>query len=85
MPDPAPILTTEQLAQVLRLLKRADSVELKLSVPDANRRFTVAALGMDPSTPRSGRSCPSIHRTCGSTSTVSWCGRRASRARRGTL
>ena len=31
-------LSTEQLAGVLRLLKGSDSVELKLSVPDANRR-----------------------------------------------
>jgi hypothetical protein len=48
MPEPAPTLSTEQLAQVLRLLKGADTVELKLSVPDANHRSTVAALGMDP-------------------------------------
>jgi len=41
-------LSTEQLAQVLRLLRQADSVELKLSVPDAGRRSAVAALGMDP-------------------------------------
>lgn len=41
-------LSTEQLAQVLRLLKGADSVELKLSVPDADRRSAVAALDMDP-------------------------------------
>ena len=41
-------LSTEQLAEVLRLLKGADSVELKLSVPDADRRSAVAALDMDP-------------------------------------
>jgi hypothetical protein len=41
-------LSTEQLARVLRLIRSADSVELKLSVPDANRRSTVAALDMDP-------------------------------------
>jgi hypothetical protein len=41
-------LSSEQLAQVLRLLKGADSVELKVSVPDADRRSAVAALGMDP-------------------------------------
>jgi hypothetical protein len=33
---------------VLRLLRSADSVELKLSVPDADRRSAVAALGIDP-------------------------------------
>ena len=41
-------LSNDQLIEVLRLIKGADSVELKLSVPDANRRSTVAALGMDP-------------------------------------
>ena len=44
----APTLSTEQVAQVLRLLRSADSVELKLSVPDADRRSAVAALGIDP-------------------------------------
>ncbi|MGH9227990.1 MAG: adenylate cyclase [Acidimicrobiales bacterium] len=49
MPDAgAPTLSTEQVAQVLRLLRSADSVELKLSVPDADRRSAVAALGIDP-------------------------------------
>jgi hypothetical protein len=33
---------------VLKLLKGADSVELKLSVPDENRRSALAALGIDP-------------------------------------
>ncbi len=33
---------------MLKLIKGADSVEMKLSVPDANRRSTVTALGMDP-------------------------------------
>src|SRR4051794_39452043 len=41
-------LSPEQLSEVLGLLKGADSVELKLSVPDADRRSTVAALAMDP-------------------------------------
>jgi hypothetical protein len=41
-------LSVEQVADVLRLIKGADSVELKLSVPDANRRSAVANLGMDP-------------------------------------
>jgi len=40
-------LSTEQTAQVLRLIKQADSVELKLSVPDADRRSAIAALDMD--------------------------------------
>jgi hypothetical protein len=41
-------LTDEQLADMLALTSHADSVELKLTVPDAQRRSTVAALGMDP-------------------------------------
>jgi hypothetical protein len=44
----APALSGEQLAELLGLIKGADSVELKLSVPDGNRRSTVAALDMDP-------------------------------------
>ena len=43
-----PALSAEQLTQVLKLVKHADSVELKLSVPDADRRSAVTALGMDP-------------------------------------
>jgi hypothetical protein len=41
-------LTDEQLSELLRLVRGADSVELKLTVPDANRRSTVAALELDP-------------------------------------
>jgi len=41
-------LTSEQLTELLRLVEGADSVELKLTIPDADRRSTVAALGMDP-------------------------------------
>jgi hypothetical protein len=44
----SPTLSTEQVAQLLRLLRRVDAVELKLSVADADRRSAVAALGMDP-------------------------------------
>ena len=40
-------LSTEQIAEVLGLLKGSDSVELKLSVPDTNRRSAVASLGID--------------------------------------
>jgi hypothetical protein len=45
---PVPVLSAEQLVDLLALLRGADSVELKLSVPDSHRRSTVAALGMDP-------------------------------------
>jgi hypothetical protein len=41
-------LTDAQLQEMLALTKNADSVELKLTVPDSQRRSTVAALGMDP-------------------------------------
>ena len=41
-------LSDAQLEQLLDLTKRADSVELKLTVPDAERRSTITALGMDP-------------------------------------
>jgi hypothetical protein len=41
-------LADAQLADVLALMKRADSVELKLTVPESARRTTVTALGLDP-------------------------------------
>jgi len=41
-------LSPEQLTEVLGLMQGADSVELKLSVPDGDRRSTVAALDIDP-------------------------------------
>lgn len=49
MPDTGTsTLSTEQVARVLKLLRIAGSVELKVSVPDADRRSAVAALGIDP-------------------------------------
>ena len=44
----APNLSDEQLREVLGLIKGADSVELKLTIPDEHRRSTVMRLGMDP-------------------------------------
>jgi hypothetical protein len=41
-------LTAEQIGELLKLIRGADSVELKLSVPDAGQRSAVAALDMDP-------------------------------------
>jgi hypothetical protein len=41
-------LSDEQLIEVLELIKDADSVELKLTVPESEHRGTIAALGMDP-------------------------------------
>jgi len=41
-------LTDAQLAEALALTRDADSVELKLTIPDTQRRATVAALEIDP-------------------------------------
>ena len=41
-------LTDAQLEQMLALTTHADSVELKLTVPDSQQRSTVTGLGMDP-------------------------------------
>ena len=41
-------LSDAQLEELLALARDADSVELKLTVPDSERRSTVTALGMDP-------------------------------------
>ena len=43
-----PALSGEQLSELLKLLKGADSVELKLTVPESDQRSAVAALQMDP-------------------------------------
>jgi hypothetical protein len=40
--------TDEQLQELLPLVEEADSVELKLTVPDAAQRSAVVALGLDP-------------------------------------
>ena len=41
-------LTDKQLGELLELVKGADSVELKLTVPESSQRSTIAALQMDP-------------------------------------
>jgi hypothetical protein len=41
-------LSTEQLSQLLELIEGADTVELKLTVPDKGHRSAVGALEMDP-------------------------------------
>jgi hypothetical protein len=43
-----PRLSTDELAQLLSLLEGADTVELKLTVPDVGHRSAVDALEMDP-------------------------------------
>ena len=42
------LLSDEDVARVIALVKDVDSVELKLSVPEADQRAVVTALGMDP-------------------------------------
>ena len=46
--DPAPKLVGDDLIRLLEVVKDADSVELKLTVPEGSQRSTVAALGVDP-------------------------------------
>jgi hypothetical protein len=43
-----PVLTDEQLGELLHLVRGADSVELKLTVPESHQRSAVEALGIDP-------------------------------------
>jgi hypothetical protein len=43
-----PALTAEQLSEMLKLTREADSVELKLTVPEQHRRSAVEALAIDP-------------------------------------
>src|SRR6188508_3738451 len=44
---PKPLMD-EELEKMFELVRGADSVELKLTVPDAHQRSTATALGMDP-------------------------------------
>jgi hypothetical protein len=46
---------------MLSLIKGADSVELKLTIPESSQRSTIEALGSIRSAPRSG-SCTSMTR-----------------------
>jgi hypothetical protein len=48
MTKPRPRLTDEQLQEVLGLIKEADTVELKLTVPDTDHRSAIRSLEMDP-------------------------------------
>jgi hypothetical protein len=43
-----PVLSTAQIAEVTKLTKVADTVELKLVVPMSAHRATIAGLGLDP-------------------------------------
>jgi hypothetical protein len=44
----APKLSDSELVEMLSLMKGADSVELKLTIPESSQRSTLEALGMDP-------------------------------------
>jgi hypothetical protein len=44
----APALSDQQLAEMLSVMKSADSVELKVTIPESIQRSTVEALGIDP-------------------------------------
>ena len=46
--EPQTRLSDEQVAEMLALTRDADSVELKMTVPDSYRRAAAAALGADP-------------------------------------
>jgi hypothetical protein len=41
-------LSDQELGRMIELIKDSDSVELKLSVPEADQRSAILALGMDP-------------------------------------
>ena len=45
---PGPVLGAEESKELHELIKGADSVELKLTVPEEDQRSTVQALGLDP-------------------------------------
>ena len=45
---PRPALGDKELQELLSLIKGADSVELKLTVPEQDQRSTIRALGLDP-------------------------------------
>jgi hypothetical protein len=44
----APTLSDSELVDMMALLKGADSVELKLTIPETSQRATLEALGLDP-------------------------------------
>jgi hypothetical protein len=48
MPVATPALSDDALTEMLSLMKGADSVELKLTVPDSDQRSAIEALGIDP-------------------------------------
>jgi hypothetical protein len=47
-PAPGRLLSAEDLSKILKLVKEANSVELKLSVPATGHRATIKSIGLDP-------------------------------------
>jgi hypothetical protein len=47
-PNNRKVLSDAQIAELLGLIQGADSVELKLTVPESHQQSTIAALGVDP-------------------------------------
>jgi hypothetical protein len=43
-----PVLSDDQLGEMLSLMRAADSVELKLTIPELHQRSALRALGIDP-------------------------------------
>ena len=58
-----PALSPEQVGEVLELIKGANSIELKLSVPLVSHQATIRAIGLDPSRRSRGRRSSSIRLT----------------------
>src|SRR3954452_24124222 len=47
-PRTSPVLSGDQLSEVIGLMKGSDSVELKVSLPEQLQRSAIQALGLDP-------------------------------------
>ena len=61
--DSTPRLVSDELRELLRLAREADSIELKLTVPEQEYRSTAAALGSIRWRRRSARSSSSTRQT----------------------
>ena len=55
----SPAIAVADLPELLDLIGGADTVELKLTVPEPDQRSAIDELGLDPTTRRSGRSSSS--------------------------
>jgi hypothetical protein len=66
-------MSDDDLERLLAVARGADSVELKLTVPDEHHRSTAVALGMTRWTHRCARCTSSTRRTWRSTATGSSC------------